>query len=409
MPRISRSGNVHKRCDCARWKECAHPWYVRRKEKPRGRFCRNLDQLIGRHCADLSEAQSEARRAIVAWQTGRDAQDLLPDDRPTISGLLAAYRKRTDAGAAESEQAKPIERVVINGRPFGEHAAADVTRAMLDQFKQKRPRIAGNRDLALLRAAFNWAVADGLLDATPFKVGGVSVVKLNREEPRSRRLHPGEADKLLAACEPGKAKDGRRWDGNLWLRDLIIGALETGCRRGELLSLQWSQVGRDLFLPAGKTKAKKPRRVPISSLLRAVLDARRLDPAGEPLPGDAYVFGDEVGRRRGAPKKAWTLACQRASIKDLHFHDLRREAGSRWMDAGVPLSVIQKWLGHHNISQTSTYLAATSGGDADAMLKYEQAIGRVAYGVLFPVSNGDQPTRTDSATFENAPENAVVH
>ena len=42
------------------------------------------------------------------------------------------------------------------------------------------------------------------------------------------------------------------------------------------------------------------------------------------------------------------------------------------MDAGVPLATIQRWLGHANISQTSKYLAATLGGDADEMRAYEQ-------------------------------------
>jgi integrase len=67
----------------------------------------------------------------------------------------------------------------------------------------------------------------------------------------------------------------------------------------------------EVFLPAQKTKAKKDRRVPISTTLRAVLDARRNDPAGEPLPADAFVFGDEVGRRRRSIKTAWRLTCKR--------------------------------------------------------------------------------------------------
>jgi integrase len=57
----------------------------------------------------------------------------------------------------------------------------------------------------------------------------------------------------------------------------------------------------------------------------------------------------------------------------LHFHDLRREAGSRWQDAGVPLQTIRDWLGHSNISQTSTYLASTRQGSQDAMRQYERA------------------------------------
>lgn len=376
MPRTSKDGNVGKICGCVRWKECAHPWYVHHQAKGR-RFRRNLDNLIGKHCVDIAAARAEARRAIVAWTDGRDPRDVQPGDRPTLAQLLEAYRKRPGASAAEEAQARPIERVTINGRRFGACHADEITRDMLEAFRRARPRVAANRDLALLRAMFNWAVLGGLVPATPFKVATVSAVRLVREEPRTRRLQPGEEARLLAACEPGTDKAGRPWTGNKDLKALIVAALETGCRLGELLSLQWHQVRGDLFLPAGKTKAKKPRRVPVSTVLRAVLDARRQDPAGEDLPIDAYVFGDELGRRRHSIKTAFRLTCDRAKLVDLHFHDLRREAGSRWMDAGVPLATIQRWLGHHNISQTSTYLAASGGGDEAAMLAFERATGRI--------------------------------
>ena len=56
---------------------------------------------------------------------------------------------------------------------------------------------------------------------------------------------------------------------------------------------------------------------------------------------------------------------------DLHFHDLRREAGSRWLDGGVPLHTIRDWLGHTNIAQTSTYLAGTATTQHDAMTRFE--------------------------------------
>jgi site-specific recombinase XerD len=278
---------------------------------------------------------------------------------------------------------------------------------MIEAYRRQRPPIAANRDLALLRAMFNWAVLGEFVPGTPFKVGTVAAVKLAREEPRTRRLQPGEEERLLLAANG--------------LHDLIVAGLETGCRLGELLSLQWDQVRGDLFLPAGKTKAKKPRRVPISTVLRGVLDARRLDPAGDPLPTSAYVFGDEVGRRRRSIKTAWRLTCQRATIVGLHFHDLRREAGSRWMDAGVPLATIQRWLGHHNISQTSTYLAASGGGDADAMRAFEVATGRVTQvrqdteseavtrGDAFSGSSGHEQDRTDSQPFENAQQTLIEH
>src|SRR5207245_3183617 len=81
---------------------------------------------------------------------------------------------------------------------------------------------------------------------------------------------------------------------------LIVAALETACRVGELLSLQWHQVRWDLneiHLPAKKTKALRRRDLPMSQALRGVLEMRRHDPAGHEYPAEAYVFGDAAGHR----------------------------------------------------------------------------------------------------------------
>ncbi len=123
----------------------------------------------------------------------------------------------------------------------------------------------------------------------------------------------------------------------------------------------------------------------------AILEMRRNDPAGEPHGPQAYVFGDEIGQRRGRIITAWRLACRRAKIVDLHFHDLRREAGSRWLEGGVPLQVVRDWLGHTNISQTSTYLESTVMGQHDAMRRFDEA--RNAPGDL--LKRGVQPRATE--------------
>ena len=81
---------------------------------------------------------------------------------------------------------------------------------------------------------------------------------------------------------------------------MIIRALETCCREGELLGLLWADVslGRgEIVLRAERTKDRETRIIPISSRLRAILQMRGTDPAGTPFPPSARVFGDEVGRR----------------------------------------------------------------------------------------------------------------
>jgi integrase len=408
MPRRSETDNVRKICGCAKWKTCAHPWYLD-YQRDKVRFRDNLDRLTGRHAADFTEAKDEARRAIVAKLEGRDPKGLVPSDDPTIAQLLAEYDRENPR--ADRWQIGRINAQTVPGisGTFGQLRASTVTADTLKAFRRTRPLVAGNRDLALLRAVFNWAVLGGLVPRSPFRVGDVAAVRLAREEARSRRLQGSEPERLLA--------------GAGGLSDLITAALETGCRKGELLSLQWHQVRfsprAEIYLPAGKTKAKKDRRVPISSVLLPVLMRHRYDPAGELLASDAYVFGDEIGRRRHSIKTAWKLTLKRAKIEGLHFHDLRREAGSRWMDAGIPLATIQRWLGHANIAQTSTYLGASLGADEHDMRAYEERIGRSVSAKVtespltqidvFDGSNGSQPTRTDSDPYEKTQQNPIVH
>jgi integrase len=144
------------------------------------------------------------------------------------------------------------------------------------------------------------------------------------------------------------------------MQRLIIAALETCCREGELLSLQWCDVSLDrgeLTLRAAKTKDREDRVVPISRRLRGVLEMVRFDPAGEPMSPAAYPFGDELGRRAGDTKRAWQTTVLKANghkpvwiwrrkglpnekgttklspesqaayrAVNLHFHDLRHYA-----------------------------------------------------------------------------------
>jgi len=104
---------------------------------------------------------------------------------------------------------------------------------------------------------------------------------------------------------------------------------------------------------------------------------------GKPFGASAFIFGNEVGEQIGSIKKAWQTAVLKAHgntpqwVKgknnqlapeslaayraiNLHFHDLRREFGSRVLESGSSLIEARDLLGHANISQTSTYLQSTA-------------------------------------------------
>jgi integrase len=363
---------------------------------------------------DRVEAEREARKLRTLIEEGQFG-DVPTAERITLKQLLEAYVKdyvtpeRSRSLTNTNYQVESINRTVVElptaeQRAFGDWLAIDVNTAALERFRSARRgqsiikvkdadgrersrRVGGmlttNRNLALLRAAFNWAIRVGHLETTPFKRNTETVVKLSQETSRRRRLEADESERLLNACDPLRfnplTKQPMPVQPPARLRPIVEAALETGCRSGELLSLQWRQIRNldgprpELVLPAGKTKTAHERVVPISGRLKAILEMRRNDPNGEPHGPQAYVFGNETGLRTVSVRTAWKLACRRAGIEDLHFHDLRREAGSRWLEGGVPLQTVRDWLGHANISQTSTYLESTLKGQHEAMRRFEEA------------------------------------
>ena len=292
------------------------------------------------------------------------------------------------------------QRVRFEQKPIKEVVKADLDAIREARARQARPGSTGagtNRLLSRLRHLFTWAIAEGYIEYTPFRRHGVVVVKLTRETARARRLLDGEEDRLLHAAPPH-------------LRDLIIAALSTGCRLGELLSLQWQNIrttttphglSHIFALAAEKTKTATLREIPVGPRLSAMLAMRSLAPDGVPFGPQAYVFGNLVGERVGSIKKAWMTtvlrahghtpewepggrknhltAASRACYRriGLHFHDLRREFGSRVLESGSSLVEARDLLGHANISQTSTYLQSTAkslGLAIEKKERYEQQL-----------------------------------
>jgi integrase len=244
-----------------------------------------------------------------------------------------------------------------------------------------------NRLLARLRHVFSWAIRNGYTDATPFRRHGETVVTLETraETARTRRLQPGEEERLVRHAEPH-------------LRALMAAALSTSCRLGELLGMQWRQVHRDehgvavwIALAASQTKTNTAREIPIGSRLRAALEMRKHGPDGKDHGADDYVFGNECGEEIKSIKTAWRATCRRAGISNLHFHDLRREFGSRLLESGADQHDVRDFLGHANITTTSRYLMSTPKRLAKAMERLESSI-RTSF-----TQTADSDTKPDAA------------
>ena len=196
---------------------------------------------------------------------------------------------RTEA-EAEAERLRTVIRA-------GEFADTHITTGDIEAYRhhrrtQKRSAVTINHDLELLRKMFAWGIRERLLTATPFKVAGESVIRLDPESPREERLTSEEAErKFFDAASPH-------------LRGVLTAMLETCCRPGEILSLQWRDVDletREVTIRAEKAKTRRARRLPISSRLLAVLEAASR--AGESRRRASCKFlqrrsGEHVSHRR---------------------------------------------------------------------------------------------------------------
>lgn len=141
------------------------------------------------------------------------------------------------------------------------------------------------------------------------------------------------------------------------LADWIQAALFTGCRKEELLGLEWERVDlqkNTLYLEAHHNKSKRRQSVPLHPMAReAILSRARF--RMEHCPGSPWVFCTRGGDRIKDIKRAFASACRRAGIVDFTPHDCRHTLASWLAMGGVPLAAIKDLLRHSSITVTERY------------------------------------------------------
>lgn len=234
-----------------------------------------------------------------------------------------------------------------------------------------------NRDLASLRSALGKAVQWGFLKENPFadikasKVDAIGVVRfLSSDEERRLREALTDRDRAMRAAreranawraDRGKlTKCGIAVDGfGDHLTPLVLTALNTGLRRGELISLTWSDIdlnARRLTVRAGYAKSGKARHVPLNSEATDVLKRWK---AQTEEHGQVFILAD--------PKTAWARLLKAAEVGNFRFHDLRHHFASRLVMAGVDLNTVRELLGHSDLKMTLRYAHLAPEHKADAV------------------------------------------
>ncbi len=226
---------------------------------------------------------------------------------------------------------------------FGERVLAEVAPKLLAGYKAQR-RIEGaapatvNKELQLVRHAFNVAMREWEW-CRENPMHRVSMERVHNEI--DRWLTTDEEQRLLQASSP-------------WLCEIIMFAMNTGMRQGEILNLQWQDVdfARGILMVM-RSKNGTRRVIPLNAKVYELLAAKQA------------VAGATQGRVFTTPRgnelqvrflvREFCEARNRAGIPDFRFHDLRHTFATRLVQRGVDLYKVQRLLGHKTSVMTQRY------------------------------------------------------
>ena len=321
----------------------------------------------------------DARKRTVALSVGSaprtaDGRSGAPLFRHfVVDEWMPAYRRRCAPSSCQSVN-RVLERQLIPafGRlPLDAIRRIDVER-WFDAYSRTAPGGA-NKALEILGQIMNAALAAGHV--------GTALVKGIAKNPRpklTRFLSAGEIERLLRVLD--RLVDGR--PSRRQQADVIRLLLLTGCRKGEILKLQWSEVdGERLNLAESKTG---PRRVWLSKAAQAIL-------ARQPRAASHYVFPSprHPDRPLSDTLCLWRRARKEAGLDDVRLHDLRHTVASQAVARGVPLSTVARMLGHADPVMTLRYAHV---GDSDL----QDAAERIGMAIEVAMETGEAPAAASS-------------
>lgn len=320
-----------------------------------------------------------AKRAVdeMRRELEEHGEDTLRSDKLTFAGLAAVYAEQKILPAKYSNGIKVSgRRSLIPVRSslktliqyFGAKPIRTIKSADIERFKQTRlktPTTYGgqrkiasvNRELELLRTILNYAVQNEWLLRNPFTLTK-GIISKAAEVERDRILSIEEESRLLDACI------GRRKH----LRPLLICALDTAMRRGELFRMRWADVSfatSEIFIPQTNTKTEEARTVGITRRLREELEKLW---SYSPKSQDGLVFGVT-----NTIKTAFKSLCEDAGVNGFRFHDCRHTATTRMILAGCSHTEVMKITGHSQLKTFLRYLnvkAETTSKVASALDTY---------------------------------------
>lgn len=257
-------------------------------------------------------------------------------ERTTLRELVLRYREEVSS----RKRGGNVEQIVLNAflrHPICRRSIAELQTSDFAAYRDHRLKtvqsVTLRRQLAPIHNLFEIARDEWGL---PIRENPLAKLRLDkRTSRRERRLRAEEFDKITRQARLLK---------NPLILQVILFALQTGMRRGEILAMEWGHLefsARTLHIPQAKNG--HARTIPLSDSARTVIDALpRQHSRVFPISANAFQL-------------TWQRLLDRCDITDLHFHDLRHEAISRFFEMGLSVPDVALLSGHRDARMLLRY------------------------------------------------------
>ncbi len=285
-----------------------------------------------------SDAIAWARQVEAAAVRAGASNDLRGLRATTLANLLLRYAETVTVKKRGARQEGHRLRQMIS-HPLSSTPLAKLTAGSIAAYRDERLIVVQGptvrRELVILRHVLHLARKEWGYALPSNPVAEIAIPKLSK--PRERRLEGDEVSKVVLACDSSRST---------FLGLIVRIAIETAMRRGEILAMRWVDIDwskRTLRIPL--TKNGDSRTIPLSAVAMALLSKIQMKATG------AFVFSASAN----AVRLAWERAIKRSGIADLHFHDLRHEAISRFFEMGLSVPEVALISGHKDYRMLARY------------------------------------------------------
>ena len=297
---------------------------------------------------------ADGRRIRKPVGSRRDAENALAAVKADI--LRGEYRFKKDRKIRFDDFAKEyLDYAKVNKRSwgrdesslkrllplFGDLVLSKITPRHIEEYKKMRldkvkPSTI-NRELICLKHMFTIAAKFGKFDGK----NPVKEIKFFQERQYIMKILDKEEIKRLINVSTG------------YLRAMIIIALNTAMRKGEILNLRWNDIDfNEHYIYIKESKSNKTRKIPMNGVVAATLkDIKR--------QGEFVFMSPKTETRFIGTFRSFKTACRKAGVHDLRFHDLRHTAATLMVMGGTDLVTVKEILGHSSIEMTMRYAHPT--------------------------------------------------